>query len=121
MSTNQAEIVTAVLEYSPLLKKVFIRAVLKQGETLPKLDSDNLQNHVQVFLGADHGYGVGISPLIVEENAGGMAREESVACMVQNNSRHCAIEGRWRIPSDRCLACPARSERSSLGNAESKP
>lgn len=66
--SNQPEIVTAVLEYSPRLKKAFVRGVLKQGDTFPKLEEENLQNHIQVFMGKDHGYSVGISPLIIEQN-----------------------------------------------------
>ena len=60
--------VTAILEYSPRLKKAFIRAVLEYGERLPPLEPENTQNHVDVFFGADMRFGVGISPLVVEED-----------------------------------------------------
>jgi hypothetical protein len=60
--------VTAILEYSPRLKKAFIRAVLEYGKRLPPLEPENTQNHVDVFFGADMRFGVGISPLVVEED-----------------------------------------------------
>ena len=60
--------VTAVIEYSPRLKKAFIRAVLNYGESLPPLEPENTQNHVAVFFGADMRFGVGISPLVIEDD-----------------------------------------------------
>jgi hypothetical protein len=60
--------VTAILEYSPRLKKAFVRAVLEYGEKLPPLEPENTQNHVDMFFGADHRSSVGISPLVIEES-----------------------------------------------------
>lgn len=37
--------------------------------------------------------------------------EGAEECRVANNSRLCAISNDWRIPGDRCLACPARGKR----------
>ena len=57
---------TVVLEYSPRLKRAFVRAVLEFDESLPPLEPGNIQNHVGVFLGHDMLSHVGISPLVVE-------------------------------------------------------
>lgn len=59
--------VTAVIEYSPRLKKVFVRAVLEYKQHLQPLEPGNVMNHVDVHLGDDMGYWVGISPLVPEK------------------------------------------------------
>lgn len=65
---DQHNRVTAILEYSPRLKKAFIRAVLDHGEHLPPLEPENTQNHVNLFFGTDHKYHVGISPLVFDDS-----------------------------------------------------